>query len=152
MSEDNNGRDYEVGYCKPPVATRFPPGKSGNPNGSRGRKRKAAPASLQEIMKEALLKKQVVIHNGRRRRMSRFEIIAENLSRDAMQGDPDAKREVFRQAGLIDKVDREWAQANAGPQVLDVTLSLGDEEISRRIEQKLCEDRLREARETRSRE
>lgn len=43
------------------------------------------------------------------------------------------------------------SQANAGPQVLDVTLSLGDEEISRRIEQKLYEDRLREAREERRR-
>lgn len=152
MSEDKTNAGYEVGYGKPPKQHQFKPGQSGNPNGSRGRKRQPAPTSLQAIMKEALLKKQVVIHNGRRRRMSRFEIIAENLSRDAMQGDPDAKREIFRQAGLIDKVDRQWAQANAGPQVLDVTLSLGDEEISRRIEQKLCEDRLREARETRSRE
>ncbi len=25
--------DYEVGYCRPPLATRFRPGQSGNPRG-----------------------------------------------------------------------------------------------------------------------
>ncbi|MFM2257093.1 MAG: hypothetical protein RIQ28_940, partial [Pseudomonadota bacterium] len=42
MSEKKPG-DYEVGYCKPPVATRFKPGQSGNPAGA---KRKVAPTNL----------------------------------------------------------------------------------------------------------
>ena len=25
--------EYKVGYCKPPLETRFPPGSSGNPRG-----------------------------------------------------------------------------------------------------------------------
>jgi hypothetical protein len=36
----NNGAEpeYKVGYCKPPLETRFPPGPSGNPRGRpRGR-------------------------------------------------------------------------------------------------------------------
>ena len=30
-----NGASYEIGYCRPPVATRFQPGVSGNPSGRR---------------------------------------------------------------------------------------------------------------------
>ena len=44
-------RDYEVGYGKPPVHSRFKPGQSGNPKGRRTRK--TEPASLlAEILKE----------------------------------------------------------------------------------------------------
>ena len=35
---------YEVGYAKPPKATRFQPGKSGNPKGRPKGSRKAPPA------------------------------------------------------------------------------------------------------------
>jgi hypothetical protein len=44
--------DYEVGYGRPPVHTRFPAGKSGNPAG--GRKRRPAPQEV--FMKEAALR------------------------------------------------------------------------------------------------
>ena len=30
---DSNGEEYKVGYGHPPIATRFQPGKSGNPRG-----------------------------------------------------------------------------------------------------------------------
>lgn len=34
MGKDNNdGDDYEVGYCKPPKSEQWPQGKSGNPKG-----------------------------------------------------------------------------------------------------------------------
>ncbi len=33
MTEGAPEREYEVGYGKPPVASRFPPGRSGNPRG-----------------------------------------------------------------------------------------------------------------------
>jgi hypothetical protein len=48
-------QDYEVGYGKPPVATRFKPGQSGNPKGrprGAGNKR---PALHEERMKEIIL-------------------------------------------------------------------------------------------------
>ena len=31
--EDGGARDYDVGYARPPKATQFAPGKSGNPKG-----------------------------------------------------------------------------------------------------------------------
>jgi hypothetical protein len=49
--------DYEVGYAKPPVKTRFAPGKSGNPRGRpRGSKsRKKLPALNEERLKDIIL-------------------------------------------------------------------------------------------------
>ncbi len=48
-------RDYEVGYGKPPAATRFKPGRSGNPRGRpRGAKNKK-PALNEERLKDIIL-------------------------------------------------------------------------------------------------
>jgi hypothetical protein len=38
MSDDTKDRGYRVGYGKPPKNWQFKPGKSGNPNGRRGKK------------------------------------------------------------------------------------------------------------------
>jgi hypothetical protein len=76
MSEKKPG-DYEVGYCKPPVATRFKPGQSGNPAGA---KRKVTPTNLSQAIEQALMKKQTVRINGRRRRIPRMEIIGEQIT------------------------------------------------------------------------
>jgi hypothetical protein len=49
-------RGYEVGYAKPPVATRFQPGQSGNPRGRRkGTRKTAAPALNDERLKSIIL-------------------------------------------------------------------------------------------------
>ena len=48
--------DYKVGYGKPPVATRFRPGQSGNPNGRRkGTTRPGTPALNDERLKTIIL-------------------------------------------------------------------------------------------------
>ncbi|MET0085273.1 MAG: DUF5681 domain-containing protein [Sedimenticola sp.] len=47
----NNSDDYEVGYGKPPKATQFQPGKSGNPKG-RPKGRKNLKTDLQEVLNE----------------------------------------------------------------------------------------------------
>lgn len=44
MSTDQDEKPYEVGYGKPPIATRFQPGKSGHPGG-----RKRGASVLHEI-------------------------------------------------------------------------------------------------------
>jgi hypothetical protein len=92
MSEKKPG-DYEVGYCKPPVATRFKPGQSGNPAGA---KRKVAPANLSEAINQALMKKQTVRINGRCRRIPRMEIIGEQITAQATSGDKSAIRDLLR--------------------------------------------------------
>ena len=48
-------RDYEVGYGKPPKATRFKPGVSGNPKGRPKGARNRRPALHEERLKEIIL-------------------------------------------------------------------------------------------------
>ena len=132
MSEDKNGRDYEVGYCKPPVATRFPPGKSGNPNGSRARKRKPAKQMLAASLKEALFKKQRVMINGKRRYMTRMDILAEGLVINAMNGDLDARRDILRQVQIIDKQTLLEPDEPMSRRVV-VSLNIGDKIIKENV-------------------
>jgi hypothetical protein len=68
------GRDYEVGYGRPPVATRFQPGGFGNPKG-RPRKQK----SVGKIIQEALMIRVTIEENGRSRTMTAQELIFRNL-------------------------------------------------------------------------
>src|ERR1700712_5404851 len=56
--------DYEVGYCRPPVATRFT--TTGNPKG-----RPKGSKNYATILREKLNAKVTVREGGRRRRMSK---------------------------------------------------------------------------------
>ena len=81
--------DYEVGYGKPPVATRFRPGQSGNPN---GRKRKPkAHTGLKPILKEVL--EEAVTLNGRK--YTPMQVVVRSLMNKAMKGDMRAIKTIF---------------------------------------------------------
>jgi hypothetical protein len=74
--------DYDVGYGRPPMETRFRPGQSGNPTGYR----KGSPtigARLRELMNS----KVTVTEHGRTRRISRLDVMLRQLTNDAMRGD-----------------------------------------------------------------
>ena len=140
MSKSKQHGSYEVGYGKPPREHQFKKGQSGNPSGSRGRKR--APTTLTAAVKDALLKKQVVTVGGKRRHMTRLEIVAERLLGNAAQGDPGAIREVLRLVPLIDKFDKLYPEEQ-GEKTVVVTLSLGDDETTRRIEERMIDEGVR---------
>ena len=86
----NKKKEYEIGYKKPPVATRFPKGVSGNPSG----KPKKVPQMvdpgliLESIANEVV----VVIDNGKRKRMTKAEIRFRQLFVKAIKGDLKAAR------------------------------------------------------------
>ena len=74
--------DYEVGYGKPPVNTRFKPGQSGNPKGRpRGSK------SFADLMRAALSETVQVREDGQLRHISRREAIIKSLIARALKGD-----------------------------------------------------------------
>ena len=87
--------DYEIGYGKPPKATQFQPGKSGNPRGRpRGR-----PSLLELVLEEAarVVKYQVgdkVMH------MDRDRAVMRKLYELAMQGKLPAIRLLTEILGL----------------------------------------------------
>ena len=62
--------EYAVDYGRPPVATRFQPGKSGNPKG-----RPKKPKTVGRIIQDALMTRVTIEENGRSRRMTAQEVI-----------------------------------------------------------------------------
>jgi hypothetical protein len=87
---------YEVGYSKPPKATRFQKGKSGNPSGRP--KKDPEPLDpglvLQSIDSETI----VVVDNGKRKRMTKAEIGFRQQFTKAIKGDLRAARDIFKMA------------------------------------------------------
>lgn len=78
--------EYEVGYGRPPKATRFKPGTSGNPKG----RPKRDHSSLGEIVHTILSEPVKYRENGRTRTASRREVALMMLVRRAIKGDVSA--------------------------------------------------------------
>ena len=83
--------DYEVGYRKPPKATRFKPGKSGNPKG-----RPKRDQSLGKIVNDVLDEPIQYDENGRKRTGTRREVALKSLIERAMKGDIGAADILYR--------------------------------------------------------
>jgi hypothetical protein len=83
-------QDYEVGYCKPPIATRFKKGQSPNPAG----RPKKAPAELDpgKVLQEFDNEEMVIGVDGKRKSMRNAEINFRQLFAEAIKGDLTAAR------------------------------------------------------------
>jgi hypothetical protein len=97
MSANSNGsggdhdstRNYEVGYKRPPKHSQFPKGHSGS---RRGRPKDLSVS--RDTVLRILNKKLMGIEDGKRRRMSKFELGLTNLVNKAATGDRLAWREL----------------------------------------------------------
>jgi hypothetical protein len=94
-------RDDEVGYKKPPKHSQFKKGQSGNPKG-----RPRGSRNMATLVGEALDEKVTVTENGRRRKVSKREIIVTQLVNKSAQADLKAMQillnmmqEIERRAG-----------------------------------------------------
>ena len=81
--------NYQIGFGRPPVATRFQPGQSGNP---RGRPRGAR--SIGQMLQQALNRRVIVHENGRERRI-RLQDVMQGLVNDAARRNHNALRLLF---------------------------------------------------------
>ena len=77
--------DYDVGYGRPPRATQFAPGESGNPRG-RPKGSRSVGAILQDILRQKI----AVTENGKTRRIPTLEVMFRRLVNDAVRRDPTA--------------------------------------------------------------
>ena len=75
--------DYVVGYGRPPKATQFAPGKSGNPKG-RPKGSRTVGAILQDILSQKI----AVTENGKTRRIPTLEVMFRRIVNDAVRRDP----------------------------------------------------------------
>ena len=98
MSEDK--RDYEVGRGTPPVHTRFKKGQSGNP---RGRPKKTLPGLLLAALNEPVF----VTIDGKRRKITKREVIVTQMVNNAAGADLratkiliDMMKDIERKAGV----------------------------------------------------
>lgn len=94
---DNPGETYGVGYKKPPKATRYQKGSSGNPNGRP--KKLDAPLDtrslLQAIENEPIL---FALENGKRKWMTKIEARFHQLFQMAISGDLKAAKNLVTMA------------------------------------------------------
>jgi len=81
-TKNRSSNDYEVGYGRPPVHTRFKPGQSGNPAGRPKGARNFATEIAAEL-KEAILVKE----GGVTKRVSKRRAMIKRQAERALQGD-----------------------------------------------------------------
>ena len=74
--------EYRVGYRKPPLKSRFKPGKSGNPKG-----RPIGSRNLIGELKHELSRQVTVRENGQTKRISKRRAILMSLANKALGGD-----------------------------------------------------------------
>jgi Family of unknown function (DUF5681) len=115
MPRDNEG-DYEVGYGKPPLHTRFKQGRSGNPRGrSRGEK------NLSTLLNEALNEPVVVTENSGLKRISKRQAAFKQLVNEAAKGNWRALKLLV---DILQDIER-----RAEPQTQESSFSLADEKV-----------------------
>lgn len=74
--------DYDVGYGKPPAATQFKKGRSGNPAG-----RPKGRLNFETIVEQALSEEVVVTEGGRRVKKSKLVVMTTQAVNKAAAGD-----------------------------------------------------------------
>ena len=100
MTSTDHGENanYEVGYKRPPLHSRFQKGHSGNSKGkAQGQK------NLKTELLEELKSKVPVTEGGRRRLLSKQSIIVKRMVSDAAKGDGKAREQLLR---LLDQVEK----------------------------------------------
>jgi len=98
-------KDYAVGYGKPPVATRFQPGQSGNPRGRRNGVR-----NFSTEVKEIAAMPVVVTERGKRRKITSLRASMLKLREQALNGN---QRALEKYLALMAQYDDEPAPASA---------------------------------------
>ncbi|SOR31995.1 protein of unknown function [Methylorubrum extorquens] len=93
LSADEPGSaGYEVGYGRPPHASRFKPGQCGNP---KGRPRK--PKNLNDAVERELDRIVVVREGGREKRLTKREVMSRQLVDASCRGQLGATRLLLRE-------------------------------------------------------
>jgi hypothetical protein len=125
-----NKSGYEIGYGKPPRATQFKPGKSGNPKG-----RKSAKAAILEetakIISEPVSRRS---RGGRKQKLAAMEVAYLQLCKKALAGDKTALIEVMRSIRVMipdvqSKDEEQLEEQNEMRRELAIKLGLNPDDL-----------------------
>ncbi|WP_426610577.1 DUF5681 domain-containing protein [Bradyrhizobium sp. McL0616] len=98
MSEPSD--QYEVGYGRPPLRTRWKKGQSGNP-----RKKPRRPENEIEILDRLLLSEVKLTLNGETKRVAAIEAIISRLQLKELSGNSKASRTLLKYRRLANEHD-----------------------------------------------
>lgn len=103
-----NETDYKIGFCKPPVHTRFKPGQSGNPKG-----RPRGIMDTHRLIDAILSKKVSAIIDGVPIKITKKQAMLLRLANNAASGDINSLRLLMPQLLQIDAKKEASARAKA---------------------------------------
>jgi hypothetical protein len=104
-------RDYEVGYKKPPIATRFKKGNNANPRGRPRRSNSPSSKNLATMLERALDRVVVVVEDGARRKLTKRDLVIAQLVDLSASADLRATKILL---DMIHKLERGTGSAAAG--------------------------------------
>jgi hypothetical protein len=123
MPSDDEG-DYEVGYGKPPLHSRFKKGQSGNPRG-----RPPGAKNLSTLLNEALSELVVITENGGRKKVSKRQASLKQLVNEAAKGN-------WRALKLLVDIMLD-IERRTEPQTEESSFSLADEKVIAQLKARL---------------
>jgi hypothetical protein len=127
ISDTEPTGDYDVGYDKPPRHKGFQKGRSGNPKG-----RPKGSKNLATLLGEALDEKVMLTEDGRRRRVTKRELVIKQLVNKSASADLRAIKQ------LTDIVQGVKGRAGAGPAPAPPpAFTAADEEVIAELEKRL---------------
>jgi hypothetical protein len=117
---------YEVGYGRPPLETRFQKGRSGNPKG-----RPVGSKNIETLLTAALNEPLAVNENGKRRKISKREVIIRQLVNKSAAADLKAIQMVI---ALLQQVEAR----NDAPGTVEV-LDDADEQVMQQLRERFAQ-------------
>jgi hypothetical protein len=113
-----SGDEYKVGYRRPPAASRFKPGQSGNPRGRPKRTRNLRTDLIEELGETIRVRE-----GDRELRVSKQRAVLKALVAKALKGDPRAITSLVnlcaRLFGVADEESNDLPLAPADQRVID---------------------------------
>ena len=100
----SDSKESEVGYGKPPKASRFRKGQSGNPSGKRKRRR----SNVDEMLAEQLKARITVTEDGVRKTVTKLQVMMLQAVNAAMAGN-------FKPLQILTKLRLDLEQVNKVP-------------------------------------
>jgi len=122
--------DYQVGDGKPPRHTGFQKGRSGNPKG-----RPKGSKNLATLLTEALDEKVQVTEDGKRRRVTKRELVIKQLVNKSASAD---LRAIKQLTDIVERAERRAADSPAAPPPPAITAA--DEEVIAELRKRIERD------------